>query len=255
MGDLSKTLIVVPCFDEARRLAREKFVDAIAAQPGLGFVFVDDGSRDGTGALLDALCAEHSDRMRVLHLDRNEGKAEAVRRGVEFAIAPDVGFVGYFDADLATPLSEVSAMLAAFDDPDVYAVLGSRVGLLGRRIQRSALRHYAGRVFATAASALLGIAVYDTQCGAKLFRNVPGIRKVFAERFSVRWTFDVEILARCQRIAHDGGLQPVESGVVEHPVAEWRDVSGSKLRPQDALTAIVELARIGRTYRRAPLPR
>jgi len=249
MGDPLRTVVVVPCFDEAGRLVPSQFSEAVAAQPELDLVFVNDGSRDRTGALLDALCGERPDRMRVLHADRNRGKAEAVRSGVLAAIAPDVGFVGYFDADLATPLSEVPALRACFEDDAVYAVFGSRVALLGRRIERSALRHYVGRLYATAASVTLGLAVYDTQCGAKLFRNVPALRAVFAEPFAVGWTFDVEILARLQRLARTGALAPVERGVVEHPVAAWRDVAGSKVGIADGLRALGELARIGRRYR------
>jgi hypothetical protein len=185
----------------------------------------------------------------VLHLASNAGKAEAVWRGFERAFAAETEIVGYFDADLATPLSELPGMVAEMAHPDVYAVLGSRVGLLGRRIQRSLPRHYVGRLFATAASWVLGISVYDTQCGAKLFRCRPEIREIFSRRFSVRWTFDVEILARCRQAALTGTLAPVEVGIIEHPLRCWRDVAGSKLRALDGVRAVVELARIWRTYR------
>jgi hypothetical protein len=165
------------------------------------------------------------------------------------AFAGDARIVGYFDADLATPFSELPGMLAEFEKPGVYAVFGSRVGLLGRRIERSNLRHYAGRFFATAASSMLRIAIYDTQCGAKLFRNLPQVADIFSQPFVVRWTFDVEILARCRRAEREGRLDPVESGIVEYPVERWRDVAGSKLRPSDAVRAIAELLRIRRVYR------
>ena len=79
--------------------------------------------------------------------------------------------VGYFDADLATPVAELERLLAVIGkDPQLEAVLASRVALLGHSIQRKPTRHYLGRLYATAASLALGVAVYDTQCGAKLFR-------------------------------------------------------------------------------------
>lgn len=249
MGFVPKTVVVIPCFNEARRLDPSDYLDASRSNPDLSLLFVNDGSTDGTASLLSGLCEHAPERLHVLHLPANQGKAEAVRLGMLQAFAEGADVAGYFDADLATPLRELPGMLGQFANPEIYAVFGSRVGLLGRRIQRSLLRHYAGRFFATAASSMLGLAVYDTQCGAKLFRNVPGVAEVFARPFSVRWTFDVEILARCLQHSRSGRLAPVESGIVEYPVSEWHDVAGSKLRAGDAFRAIVELLRIWRTYR------
>jgi len=254
MGIVPKTIVVIPCFNEAERLAPADYLAAWRSLPDLSLLFVDDGSTDATASLVSEICEHDSERLQRMQLPVNQGKAEAVRLGLVHALASGADVVGYFDADLATPLSELPGMLQEFANPEIYAVFGSRVGLLGRRIQRSQLRHYFGRAFATAASAMLGIAVYDTQCGAKLFRNLPEIRDVFAQPFCVRWTFDVEILARCLRYTRSATLAPVESGIVEHPVMEWRDVEGSKLRVRDGLRAILELLRIRRVYRPRSLP-
>jgi hypothetical protein len=83
--------------------------------------------------------------------------------------------------------------------PQVDLVMGARVQMLGRTVRRSPLRHYLGRVFATAVSQVLRLAVYDTQCGAKLLRNRAELALVFDEPFCVNWTFDVALIARLLR--------------------------------------------------------
>jgi dolichyl-phosphate beta-glucosyltransferase len=162
-----------------------------------------------------------------------------------FAGAPTPDSVGFWDADLATPLADIGEFQAVLDGrPALLAVFGSRVNLLGRSVKRRLARHYVGRVFATAASAMLRLPIYDTQCGAKLFRNTPEVRATFAERFVSRWIFDVELIARLRdELAAHGG--PAARDVIyEFPLMVWRDVAGSKLRARHFVTVFVDLCRI-----------
>ncbi|HEY6724403.1 MAG TPA: glycosyltransferase [Polyangiaceae bacterium] len=247
---MQRTVVVIPCYNEAARLDTEALLGAVRAAPMLSFVLVDDGSSDATLELLSSLRDRAPEAFEVVALAKNQGKAEAVRQGMLAAFTRSPSVAGYFDADLATPLSELAPMAQYFDDTRVHLVMGSRVKLLGRHVSRSPLRHYLGRVFASSASMILGLEVYDTQCGAKLFRDTPAIRSLFESPFSVTWTFDVELLARLAALAARGEVLVPERSVVEHPLAEWRDVSGSKLRPDAALRAVAELARLWRKYPR-----
>jgi dolichyl-phosphate beta-glucosyltransferase len=247
---MSTVTIVVPCYEEAARLDPDAFAEAAHATPGLHFLFVDDGSHDATLALLRALAARGPERLGVLALPANRGKAAAVRAGLLEAFARGHDYVGWWDADLATPLAEIPRFVAALEAaPDREIVFGARVQMLGRTIERSALRHYAGRVVATAASRTLGLAVYDTQCGAKLLRSTPALAALFEEPFASGWIFDVELLARLVRQRRDAGGPPAEDAVLELPLHAWRDVPGSRVRPWDFARALVELARIRRRYR------
>lgn len=236
-------VIVVPCYNEAARLDLTAFRAALAQQPALSFVFVNDGSTDGTQSLLAAFAAEHPARVAVSALERNGGKAEAVRRGVLQAGAAGARFVGYWDADLATPLTAVPEFVRVLADPDVQLVLGSRVALLGRRIRRKMSRHYIGRVFATAASILLGLVVYDTQCGAKLMRATPPMLQLFQRPFQLRWCFDVELLARVLGMQARGEID-VARQCVELPLVAWEDRSGSKLGLRQVPQIVAELVRL-----------
>jgi dolichyl-phosphate beta-glucosyltransferase len=174
-----------------------------------------------------------------------------VRRGLLHALAatPAPGIVGYADADLATPPSELRRLVALFRHTEAQVLLGSRVALLGREVSRNPLRHYLGRVFATVASLALRTDVYDTQCGAKLFRVTPALAAALAEPFSSRWVFDVELLGRL--LVGSGDAAPVPaSAFLEEPLLAWRDVSGSKLEASHMLVAVADLARIGRELAR-----
>lgn len=255
-GDL---VLVVPCYNESRRLDLDAVREAARSQPRIRFLFVDDGSTDDTAAVLEALCATDPRRLRWTRLAQNSGKAEAVRTGVLQAIDEAIAgatdqathqeprFVGYWDADFSTPLPVVADFLAALDaNPALIGVLGSRIRRLGARVERRPLRHYVGRIFATLASLILGIAVYDTQCGAKMFRVNETLKHVFAEPFLSPWIFDVELLARlCGAYAPE----PLTDRLYELPLPSWRDVAGSKLTTTRGALAFLDLIRIYRAYR------
>ena len=120
--------------------------------------------------------------------------------------------------------------------------------MLGRRIERGGLRHYAGRGFATVASLALGIAVYDTQCGAKLFRVNDHVKQAFTAPFASAWVMDVEILSRYLALT---GLADAGNRIREVPLQTWRDVPGSKLKVGASIRALWALVGIWRRRRRS----
>jgi glycosyltransferase involved in cell wall biosynthesis len=245
---MSRTAIVIPCYNEAARLdvpAFDRFLDAEIAP----LILVNDGSTDATLPRLHEIAERSGGRAVVIDLQPNAGKADAVRRGMLEGIRLGADYVGFWDADLATPFDAVPRFIEQLDSsPRLDAVIGSRVRLLGRTIERRAVRHYTGRVFATAVSVALRLPVYDTQCGAKLFRVTPQLRVALATPFRSRWIFDVELLARLG--IRDGIYEPnwLLERVYEYPLHEWRDVGGSKLRFDDFPTAALDLLRIYRAY-------
>jgi dolichyl-phosphate beta-glucosyltransferase len=248
---MSKITVVIPCFNEAARLSTTAFSAFSDDSPDVDFLFVDDGSTDSTERVLRSLEEQNPERYSVHSLAVNRGKAEAVREGLLIALRrePQPHYVGFWDADLATPLDAIPRLATVLDQrPEVQMVFGARVMLLGRLIQRTWKRHYPGRVFATLVSLMLGIPIYDSQCGAKLFRVNDEVAALFAEPYTTRWIFDVEILARFVR-ARSGHGSDAASGIYEYPLEEWTDVPGSKVRPLDFARAAGDLARLYRTYR------
>jgi glycosyltransferase involved in cell wall biosynthesis len=240
LRDMSTNVcLIIPCFNEAARLDFDQFADLPS---GVTCLLVDDGSRDGTG---DLVRRHESSALRVLDLPHNVGKAEAIRQGMLHAqtsgLLDQADWVGYWDADMATPLSELESFIAyaAIVGGHVDGIFGSRIDKLGSTIVRSYRRHLIGRSFATLASVLLGLECYDSQCGAKLFRT-DLVAQAFDEPFLSRWIFDVEILVRLR-----------ERRLIEYPLRRWVDVQGSKVSiVKVAVPTLIDLVRIRLRYGR-----
>ena len=253
---ITETVIVVPCYNEAARLDLAAFAAFLEHSDGVSLLLVDDGSTDGTPRMLEQLRSRYPQRVAVLGLGTNVGKAEAVRRGMKLALRREPALVGYWDADLATPLEAILDFRTVLDQrSELVLVMGSRVALLGRQIRRSWKRHLLGRSFATAASLVLGLTVYDTQCGAKLFRVTRETAALFERPFRARWIFDVEILARMVASARTGGERAAADRIYEFPLERWQDVQGSRLKSYDFLVAATDLAAIRWRYLSGRSPR
>ena len=247
LPDLPETGIVVPCYNEATRLSAQEIAAFCRERPWVHFCFVDDGSADGTLGVLRTIEKDISSQGMVLKLGKNRGKAEAVRAGVKHLCAEKrFAFIGYWDADLSTPLDEIPRFLeVAQNHPRVQFLCGARIRRMGAVVERKRYRHYLGRIFATATGLLLHLPIYDTQCGAKLFTAELG-EHLFDKPFLSWWFFDVELFARTiQRVGHE----EAHHAIFEVPLQEWRDRSGSKVTLLTYLRAPVDLLKIHRHYK------
>jgi glycosyltransferase involved in cell wall biosynthesis len=237
---LPRCVLVIPCYNEAARLPLKQLEAFLLSTDWVEFLFVDDGSSDDTWNLLAEFSLQS--RCNALRMEKNSGKGEAVRQGVLKAMQRvDVDYVGYWDADLATPLNELAKMTQILDaETATLAVIGSRVRMLGREISRKPLRHYVGRVFSTLASLAIGLPVYDTQCGAKVFRKSGEVSCIFSQPFRDRWSFDVELLKRLFEVTQDSNC------AIELPLRNWKDVGASTVSLRGGLKAFASLFGIWR---------
>ncbi len=232
------TALIIPCYNEENRLPIDEFLRA-ADQYYL--IFVNDGSSDDTKDYLKKLTHQN---VAIINLPENVGKANAVRAGM-LSFAKDekfkqVQWMGFLDADLATPIEEIKEFHRYRETFHIEAksIWGSRIYKLGSHIERKARRHYVGRIFATAAHLICGIETYDSQCGAKIF-HVSLVEKAFKEPFLSRWLFDIEIYLRLKN-----------EKIVEYPLKYWKDVDGSKVSLFGMLfKTIPELWRIRQKYK------
>ncbi len=229
--------IVVPAYREEERLPGflPGLVAALAGLP-VEIVVVDDGSPPASFERLRGILAPHlSTRARLTGYPVNRGKGAAIAFGLEGAAATHLGFV---DADGSVPAGEVRRLVEhCLAHPARDMVIGSRVKMLGRSVERAWRRHLTGRVFATFLSATFDIPVYDSQCGLKVFR-ADRYRAVASAVLDHRWIWDTELLLLFHRSGWD---------VEEFPI-DWRETQGSKIRMvRDGLRMWRGLSRFRRT--------
>lgn len=237
--------IVIPCFREGTRLPVAEYIDFYERYKQVHFCFVDDGSGDTTWQVLQELQEGRTDRVLILQLPHNQGKGEAVRKGMLAAMAwKKFDAIAFFDADLATPLNEVFLLAKAMQQGNYLMAFGSRLMRIGSTIKRNAMRHYFGRIFATAASWTIPLPVYDTQCGAKLLQ-AELVRTICQEPFLSRWLFDLEIFAR---VIKHYGLATAEQRLIEVPLRVWIEKGDSRLKFTDLFRVPYELWRIKHKY-------
>jgi dolichyl-phosphate beta-glucosyltransferase len=200
--------IVIPAYNEERRLgptldAVLDYLDAgdAGAPESIEVLVVDDGSKDGTAALVRER-AERDRRTRLLSLPQNRGKGAAVRSGF---LASRGALVLFSDADNSTPIAEIAKLRRAIEAGADVAI-GSR-GLPDSdvRVTQHALRRRMGMTFNTLVRFLGGLEVRDSQCGFKLFRRDRALA-VFERQRLDGFAFDVEILFIARRM----GLRIVE---------------------------------------------
>ncbi len=201
--------VVIPARNEEYRIARtiHEVSAYLAAQPfSSRIVVVNYGSADRTTEVVDA---QSQGRVPVVVIGCSmPGKGAAVRRGV---LTSTARFVGFCDADLATPIGMLDTVMPLLWD-GAPIVVGSRYAPGGRMgARRRVLRRVGGWAFRQTARTVVP-GVYDTQCGFKFFSG-PVARSIFAQAWVDGFAFDVEVLA----LAVGMGVP-----ILEMPVA-WRD--------------------------------
>jgi dolichyl-phosphate beta-glucosyltransferase len=239
----SSLSIVIPAFNESARIAKtlREVLSYLDEQPGGGEVIVvDDGSKDDTVGVSEETIAAHPRRRsegRVIRVEQNRGKGNAVRTGLLEARNTVAAF---FDADLSMPVTETPKLVEPIRSGQYDIVFGSRA--LDRKLigtHQPWTREQSGRVFNRMMRLATSLPFKDTQCGFKAFR-MDVCRPVVGGALIDRFGFDVELLF----IAYRAGLR-----MLEYPV-RWDDVAGGSVSFKTGLKGFAELREVKRNAAR-----
>ncbi|MBC7808362.1 MAG: glycosyltransferase family 2 protein [Akkermansiaceae bacterium] len=179
---------------------------------GIGYeiLVVDDGSSDNTPEVVTAwaVARDASDYVRVLGYDANRGKGYAVRYGILRAGGERILFM---DADLATPIEELSKLEAAMDSAPEHVIyaIGSR-DIRGKDllVRQPWYREKLGRLFNNVVQVLATPGIVDTQCGFKLLPR-EAARSLFSRCTLDGFSFDVEAIFVARRLGYRVAEVPV----------------------------------------------
>ncbi len=219
--------IVIPAYNERHRLGPmlQAYTDYFAAAYGdrVEWIVVVNGSTDGTEKVVEEFARTHP-QVRLIVEPEAIGKGGAIILGARAAHGEWIGFV---DADGATPPESFDDLVRHAGDGD--CLIASR-WLPGSLVEprQPVSRRIASRIFNWLVRQLFGVAISDTQCGAKCIR-AEALHAILPHLGVTRWAFDVDLLFKLRRAGYR---------IVERPTV-WRDVAGSKIR---VVRASIEMA-------------
>jgi dolichyl-phosphate beta-glucosyltransferase len=231
---VSSISIVIPAYNEEKRLPRslDSILQYLATRvfQKVEILVVDDGSADGTAALVDGYTRADS-RIRLLRNPGNRGKGYSVRHGM---LEAGGDWILFSDADLSAPIEDLDTLLKGAERAKAQVAIGSRAvnrSLVG--VRQPLWRELTGRAFNVLMRMVTGLPYRDTQCGFKLYRR-EAARAVFSRQKLDGFSFDVEDLM----IARQLGIPAVEIAV------HWNNVEGTTVGTLQGFRSFIDLAKI-----------
>lgn len=228
--------IIIPAYNEEQRLpaAMYSVLQYLHARTYdfCEVLVVDDGSKDGTAAVVEKFRKTHP-VVKLVSNPGNRGKGFAVRHGMQVSRGDWVLFT---DADLSSPIEELDKLWAAVEKSKADGAIGSRA--LDRKlvgVHQPKLREFSGRIFNLCMRIVTGLPFKDTQCGFKLFSR--RLTDIVKERQQLDgFGFDVELLFIARQHKFN---------VLEVPV-RWNNAEGTKVSLLSGITAFADPLRIRR---------
>ena len=237
-GSAKKLLLLIPAYNEENRIepVLRDYARYFAREYAGSFelMVILNGCRDHTAEVVARVARDHPVVSYQDHPDRI-GKGGALIEGLK--LAPQADYVGYVDADGATPPKAFHDLVRHMHEAD--CVIGSRwlPGAVLHEAQ-SGKRQFASRVFHAIVQMLFWMNIRDTQCGAKVMRRT-AVEKIHSSLQIADMAFDINLLFALKK----QGLK-----ILEVPT-EWTDKIGSKVAlGRTSLTMLLSVIRLRLVY-------
>ncbi|WP_010178814.1 dolichyl-phosphate beta-glucosyltransferase [Aquimarina agarilytica] len=241
-----KTGIIIPCYNEENRLDVTAFKNFISTNNAYHLCFVNDGSKDNTIDVLKDIQKTNPNKVSIVDVKVNAGKAAAVRAGAKYFYAKStVKYIGFMDADLSTDFKDFENLVNTLSTSNSLSfVFGSRAKNASEGIKKDGVRAIISKMINILIVFILGLSIADTQCGAKVFETnlVP---LLFGRKFKTKWLFDVEMFIRIKRYF---GKQKTLNMILEQPLHRWVHMDDSKLGVKDSVEIPFRLLSIWFNY-------
>jgi glycosyltransferase involved in cell wall biosynthesis len=177
-------------------------VEEILELSDFGILFIDDGSTDNSSLILHDF-TQDVQNVTFLKLEKNVGKANALRLGLLWAYSNRYDFAITLDFDNSQNLKEITSILnqvEIFKDFDIAS--WARVNLASNNVNRTQSRLWISRILVTISFLISKIPLYDPQSPTKVYKLTSKLFELIEKEFETRWFFDVELFMRSEKNSH-----------------------------------------------------